>query len=133
MARRLVVIDDHDQSPIVADCRRRCSEGFGQRHGGSRGDRQGDREGRTRPLGALHRDAAAQHLAEMLGDRKTEPGAAIAPSGRGVGLAERLKQPAELFLAHADPGVGDDERQLASGLPQFQRDAAVMGELAGIA
>ena len=43
--------------------------------------------------------------AEVLGDGQAKTGAAELLGGRGVGLAERLEQPAKLFLGHADAGV----------------------------
>src|SRR5207248_6614259 len=109
--------------------RRRPSDSLRRR----RSDRQGDREGRAGIRRALNRDMPAQHLAEVLGDGEPKPGASVAPCGRRVGLAEGLEQTAELLLAHADAGIADDERQLARSDAQFEGNAAVPGELAGIA
>src|SRR5262249_56776757 len=55
----------------------------------------------------LHRDVAPEQLAEMPGDRQAEASAAVFLRGRGVRLAERLEQTAELLLVHADTSVRD--------------------------
>ena len=52
---------------------------------------------------------------------------------RGLGLGERLEQPAELLLGHPDPGVGDGEGEPVVGLSLHgQADGAVVGELGGV-
>ena len=58
---------------------------------------------------ALHRDGAAHHSAEAPGDGEAEAGAAVLARRGCFGLGERLKQPAELLVGHADAGVRDGE------------------------
>src|SRR5688572_980702 len=57
--------------------------------------------------GALFKDAgnrqvAAHQSAEVAADRESQPGPAVLPTGAGFGLGERLEQPPELLLGHAD-------------------------------
>ena len=52
-----------------------------------------------------------QHAGEVPGDGQAKSGAAVVARGRGIGLGEGLEQAAELLLVHADPGVGDVERE----------------------
>ena len=123
-----IVVDDHDQGGMLGavgdgDGRGYCPAAIGQ----------GDRKRRALPGRALDGDSATEHLAEMLGDRETETGAAILPGRRRVGLAEGLEQPALLLLGHADPGIADDKGDFAGGRTDFEPDATVVGELPGIA
>jgi len=69
----------------------------------------------------------------MLGDRETKPGAAVSPGGRHVSLAEGLEQPALLLFRHPDPGVADDEGDLAVTGLHFELDLPLMGKFAGVA
>ncbi len=98
--------------------------------------RQGDGEGRAFAGPAGHRDVAAEELAEAPGNRQAEAGAAVF-FGRGrIGLRERLEQPAELLLGHADAGVGDGKahhRPVGLETLRHQSEAAVLGELAAVA
>ena len=48
-------------------------------------------EGAALPGGAVHADLAAHQGHELFGDRESEPGAAVAPRGRTVGLSEGLE------------------------------------------
>ena len=83
---------------------------------------------------ALDRDVAAQHGAEVLGDGEPKARAAEAPGGRGVRLAERLEQLAELFLCHADPRVRHAETGSRIVLARHhKRQRALARELVGIA
>ena len=132
----LVVVDDQDRA--AARCRGglQCALG-GLGRGPEAAGRQHDREGRALTGRALDRDLAAQHPAELPGDRQAEPGAAVVARGRGFGLGERLKQLAELRLGHADAGIRDLELEpvaLVPGQPSGgERDRALLGELGGIA
>ena len=72
-------------------------------------------EARAAPGFAVHADLAAHHLGELLAHREPEAGAAEAPRGRPVGLAEGLEQASLRFGADADAAVGDDKAQQALG------------------
>src|SRR5438270_1217799 len=92
-----------------------------------------DRKGRPLAGHALDGDAAAEHLAEMLGYRETKPGAAISPAGRHVSLAEGLEQPSLLLFRHPDPSVADDEGDLPVTGLYIELDLPLMGKFAGVA
>src|SRR5439155_11623207 len=94
---------------------------------------QSDREGRAPPGGALDGNPAAEHFAEMLGDRQAEPGAAIPPGRRQFGLGEGLEKSALLLLGHADTGIADDKRDFGADRSHLELDSAFVGEFAGIA
>ena len=84
----------------------------------------------------VDRDVAAEQLAELPGDRQAEAGAAVFLGRRRIGLAERLEQPAELLLGHADAGVGDGKphhRPIGFEALRHQGQPAVLGELAAVA
>src|SRR5262249_26329947 len=84
----------------------------------------------------LHRDVAPEQLAEMPGDRQAEASAAVFLRGRGVRLAERLEQTAELLLVHADTSVRDcDPHHGPIGLKALRDHSqpAVLHELAAVA
>src|SRR5258708_1240313 len=82
-------------------------------------------------------DVAGEGKGKMGGDGEGESSAAIFLGGRGIGLAERLEQPADLFLGHADTGVGDgetDDRSFRRFEPFDGKDElTVLGKLAGVA
>ena len=50
-------------------------------------------------------ELAAHHARELAGDGEAETGAAEAPRGRGIGLAELLEQPCLLLRRHANAGI----------------------------
>jgi len=52
---------------------------------------------------------AALHSTEVAGDREAETGPAVSRSGARFGLRERLEQPSELLLGHANAGLRDGE------------------------
>ena len=60
---------------------------------------------------ALHPDAPAHQLDQLGRDRQAQPGAAVLPGGRGVGLGERLEERLLLLGRDADAGVADGEVQ----------------------
>src|SRR5262245_44366254 len=70
---------------------------------------QTHRKDRTLARLARHGHVAAHHARELARERKAEPRAAEALSGRGIGLAELLEQLCLLLHGHADAGVGDGE------------------------
>src|SRR5262245_28545566 len=85
---------------------------------------------------ACHRHVAAHHARELAGDGKPEPRPAVALRGRGIGLAELLKQLGLLFGGHPDAGVGDGELDEAAAIAHLacgKLDLARFGELAAIA
>ena len=64
---------------------------------------------------------------KLAADRQPEPGPAVLAPGGGLGLGERLEQPAELLLGHPDPGVGDGEGQpVARPAPARARTVSVI-------
>jgi hypothetical protein len=100
------------------------------------GGGQDDREGRTFTRPASHRDVAAEQLAEPPGNRQAKTGAAVLFGRRGLGLAERLEQAAELLLGHADAGVRDGKshhRAIALEALRHHGETAILSELAAIA
>src|SRR5215472_17629884 len=87
--------------------------------------------------GVLVTVISAHQPAQPAADRQPEPRPAKLPCRRRVGLGEFLKQPAELFLGHADAGVGDSkiDPMLTGpfGARNTQPHRAALGEFAGIA
>jgi hypothetical protein len=82
--------------------------------------------------------APTHHLAQLLGDAEAEPGAAIAPRRRAVGLGEGVKNVPLLVGRDADPGIAHLKRQQnRSGVSIDGIDAdtnlALFGELDRIA
>ena len=75
------------------------------------GQRQLEPEGAAARRLAVQADLAAHHLHQLPADGQTQPGAAVPPGGRGVGLGEGLEQPVLVGLGDADAGVGDLEAQ----------------------
>ncbi len=82
-------------------------------------------------------DVAAEHPAEVPGDGEPEPGAAIVPGGRGVGLAEGLeerRQSAPASCRCRCRTTSNSTRSPPLGQPSCrQRDPALLGELGGVA
>src|SRR5439155_13340986 len=76
------------------------------------------------------------HARELAGDGKAEPRAAEALRGRGISLAELLKQLCLLLRGHADAGVGDGELDEVAAIAHLacrKPDLASLGKLKGIA
>src|SRR5215831_12048785 len=101
-----------------------------------RSDRQSHRKHGPLALLARHGHVTAHHARELAGDGEAETGAAEAPRGRGIGLAELLEQLRLLLRRHANAGI--DHRQLdpiasIGHLARLQLDLTLFGELAGIA
>jgi len=59
----------------------------------------------------FHPDTPAHQLHEPFRNRKSQPGAAIAPRGGHIGLCERLKNRLSFFLRYSDAGVYHRELQ----------------------
>src|SRR5271170_8020546 len=55
--------------------------------------------------GALDPDLSTHQFHELLRNRQSQPGAAVPPGGRGIGLGEVLEDTGELLLRNPDPGV----------------------------
>jgi len=62
-------------------------------------------EHRAFALLARHGHVTAHHARELAGDGEAETGAAEAPRGRGIGLAELLEQLCLLLRRHANAGI----------------------------
>ena len=62
--------------------------------------------------GVLSAQIRPHQVDEMAADRQSQPGAAIAARGRGIGLVEGLEQPGDLLRRHADALVGDGKWEL---------------------
>src|SRR5262249_14108013 len=95
--------------------------------------RQANGEHRTFARLARHRHVTTHHARELARQRKAEPRAAEALSGRGIGLAELLEQLSVLLRSHANAGVSDRELDPVAtvGDPtRPQPDLAFLGELA---
>src|SRR5262249_14631787 len=67
--------------------------------------RQAHRKHRALARLARHGHVAAHHARELAGDGEAETGAAEAPRGRGIGLAELLEQLCLLLRRHANAGI----------------------------
>ena len=61
---------------------------------------------------ALDADAAIHHLDQALRDREPQPGTAVLPGGRGIGLGERTEHLVALFRGDADAGIAHRDRHL---------------------
>src|SRR6516162_1487688 len=97
--------------------------------------RQADSEDRPVAWLACYGHVAAHHACELARDGKAEPGAAEAPRGKGIGLAELLEQLRLLLRGHSDAGIHDDKLDPAASIGDLahpQGDLAGFGELAGI-
>src|SRR5215472_10103304 len=98
--------------------------------------RQAHGEHRAFALLACHGHVTAHHARELAGDGEAETGAAEAPRGRGIGLAELLEQLCLLLRGHPDAGVGDGELDDVAAIAHFacrKLDLARFGELTRIA
>ena len=73
--------------------------------------RQLEEERRADARLALHLQLAAEQADELAADRQPQPGPAVLPRSRGVGLGERLEHAAALLRRHADAGVLHGEPQ----------------------
>ena len=68
------------------------------------GEREYDAE--RAPVGrAGHRDGPAHQRHQLLAEGEPEPGAGVLPGDRGIGLAERVEEPALVLEAHPDARV----------------------------
>ena len=102
-----VVIDDqHMQAAQAAPRRLRPGLAYGNAL-----ERQDEPERRTLPQAALHVDFPTHQLDQLPADRKTQPGAAVAPGGAGIALPECLEDAFPLARFDADPGVAHLEAQ----------------------
>mmetsp|Transcript_70462 Transcript_70462/g.166102 ORF Transcript_70462/g.166102 Transcript_70462/m.166102 type:complete len:643 (+) Transcript_70462:166-2094(+) len=131
LAGRGVVVDDQH---LQAGPRRNRVAGLG------RSDRQRQLEVEAAALAdaAGHAQLTAHQRHQLAADRQTQAGAAIAPRGRLLGLAEAGKDVLELVVGDADAGVADLEADACQGAVlaqqcQGQHDLAVLGELQRIA
>src|SRR6266571_3789683 len=79
--------------------RRSGSQFFGKRQIERKGTALADFAGQT--------DLSAEQAGELAAYRQPEPGAAVMPAGRAVGLLERLKNDVLLILRYPDAS-GDD-------------------------
>ena len=70
-----------------------------------------DREGRPFPFSALDVNIAVHELDDALRNGHAQSGAAVFAGRGGVLLGEGIKEPGEVFFAHADARVADDEAQ----------------------
>ena len=66
-------------------------------------------EGRSFSGLTVDPDFTAHHFHQLLADGKPEPGAAVAPGGRVVGLAETFEQGLLILRPEADAGIDDAE------------------------
>jgi hypothetical protein len=130
-----VVVDDQHRQ---ADQAQAPGPHPGQRPGRP-AEPRGEVEG-TPPAGlALGPDPPAHQLDEPHADGQSQPGPAVLPSGRAVGLDERLEDGPELLRGDADPGVGHTEVELRPAVVGRSREGdadhhfAAVGELGGVA
>ncbi len=127
---------------IVDDEHARALEpvgGQGRREAGPR-RRQPQVEGEPRPPPrfALDADAPAHQPEQAPADRQPQPGAAVAPAHRAVGLREVLEHLLEGVRSDADAGVLDpdaDQGLVVGPLqqPDAHHDLAALGELDRVA
>ena len=100
--------------------------------------RDGHGERRALALLALHFDMAVHQFHDALGDRHAEAGAAVTAGNGGILLAERVEEVRQVFLAHADTGIGYDEPDrglMVVSRPLFDHEpheAAFRRELDGV-
>ena len=95
-----------------------------------------DGEARAFARPARNRDISPEQPAEMPGDGETKTGTAEFFGGRSIGLTEGLKEAADLFLVHADAGIGDrdlDHRPSGFEPPGLNGQLALLGKFACIA
>src|ERR1022692_1480555 len=85
---------------------------------------------------ALYLDVATHHLAEVLADRQSQPGAAIFAGDRRVALHERAEKLPKLFWSHSDSRVADSEARplgLRLAAPRdCDPDHALLGKFRGV-
>jgi hypothetical protein len=121
---------------------RRCDGGLQQfcerRLGGCRFQDQGHGEGRAFAGRTVDHDIAAHQLRQAADDRQAEPGPAIAPGRRPVGLRKWLEQ--ARLLRRVEPDTGVLDRQNDPGLSAAERhcacvhnDLAALGEFDRVA
>ncbi len=106
-------------------------EARGRRQGRAARERNLDPEGAAAAGLAGDADAAAHPLDDLLGDGQPEPGAAVVPARRVLGLRERPEQAGQALRRHADARVGDLDAHAgdvrAGGKPRHVRDDAAAG------
>src|ERR1700689_4662647 len=97
-------------------------------------DRQRDGECAAGAQRAVHQNAAAEELGQLLADVQAEPGALEFPGFRLADLFEGPEQPVLVVIGDAEARVDDAHLNRAPvlGHPQRQRDAASLGELDGV-
>ena len=92
--------------------------------------RQDQREGAPSAGRAVEGQLAAQKTRQIARDREPQPGAAVLPVGRPVGLSEGLEDHFVLVARNADPRVLDVKGDpTARHPPNPQLDAPALGEL----
>src|SRR5437868_1678229 len=102
--------------------------------------RETDMHGRNRALvqPRFEGDLAAHERDDLLADRQAEPGAAITPRDRIIGLNEFVEEAGRLLRRDADAGILDPEAQ-GGGVPTVaieghaDLDEAALGELDRVA
>src|SRR5579864_387214 len=77
--------------------------------------RQMDFDGGAEAGLAVDLETPAVQLGERLGERQAEPSALVAPVEAAVELAEGRERRRDVLPAHADPSVGDRDRQPTLG------------------
>jgi hypothetical protein len=77
--------------------------------------RQADEDRRALAELAHDGERAAVQFDELLGERQVEAAAFEAPAQVLLDLPERLERARNLLRAHADPGVGDFDREPVVG------------------
>ena len=82
---------------------------------------------------AVHADVAAHQFHQLQGDGGAQPGAAEATGDGGVGLGERGEHRGHLLLGHADAGVAHMQMHAFFVVADLDGDAALFGELDGVA
>ena len=95
--------------------------------------RQPHGEGRALSRLTFHGDVATHHAAKMSTDGETKPCTTVFARGRGRGLRKLLKQLAHLLFGHANPGVGNCDRDPVTAGLGGDGDGTFLGELVGIA
>src|SRR5215212_9642931 len=69
------------------------------------------REGGALAVDAGGGQVAAHQAAKVAADRQSQPGATVLACRTGLGLTERLEEPPQHLLGHADTRVRDGEGQ----------------------
>ena len=101
---------------------------------GGRGARQGDDGGGAGAGLAVEMQRAAMQLGQAQRQRQAQAGAFLGAGEMALHLGERLHRHHDLFMGHADAGIGDGDGDAAvlGGLGHHQDAALLGGELAGI-